>query len=68
MAPGYPQPQIQGSTGLGFCAGFFGGCIGLVLVLALAKGPDTKKGAWIGFAIAIVFGVLANVATLAMRH
>ena len=36
---------------LGIVAGFFGGCIGLILVLIIAKGPQTKKGAWIGFAI-----------------
>lgn len=60
---GMMQPQVQGSTGLGFCAGFFGGCIGLILVLALAKGPDTKKGAWIGFAVAFVIGIIVNVAT-----
>ena len=65
MAQGYPQ-QIQGSTGLGFCAGFFGGCIGLGLVLALAKGPDTKKGAWIGFVIALVIGI--PVRLMLMRH
>jgi len=59
------QPQIQGSTGLGFLAGFLGGCIGLVLVLIIAKGPDTKKGAWIGFGIAAVLGIIFNVA---MRH
>lgn len=42
--------------GLGFCAGFFGGCIGLILVYAIAKGPETKRGAGIGFAAQIVVG------------
>lgn len=55
MQPNYMAP-VQGSIGLGFLAGFFGGCIGLILVYAIAKGPDTKKGAGIGFAAQIVVG------------
>jgi hypothetical protein len=55
MQPSYIAP-VQGSIGLGFVAGFFGGCIGLILVYAIAKGPDTKKGAGIGFAAQIVVG------------
>ncbi len=51
----------EGSLPLGALAGFFGGCLGLVLVLVLAKGPQTKKGAWIGFGVAIVLGVLGGV-------
>jgi hypothetical protein len=56
-------PPVQGSLPLGICAGFFGGCIGLILVLIIAKGPQTKKGAWIGFAIGMVLGVIANLAS-----
>jgi hypothetical protein len=52
---------VEGSMGLGFCAGFFGGCIGLILVYALAKGPATKRGAGIGFAAQIVVGLLFRV-------
>ncbi|MBX3193360.1 MAG: hypothetical protein KF819_40635 [Labilithrix sp.] len=63
MQPSYTAP-VQGSIGLGFAAGFFGGCIGLILVYAIAKGPATKKGAGIGFAAQIVAGgvmrILAN--------
>jgi len=55
MNQGYAAP-ITGSLGLGFLAGFFGGCIGLILVYAIAKGPETKKGAGIGFAAQIVLG------------
>jgi len=66
MGGAYPLPVVQGSTGLGILAGFFGGCIGLVLVLALAKGPDTKRGAWIGFAIQIVIGIPLRL--FLMRH
>jgi hypothetical protein len=29
----------------------------------IAKGPATKKGAWIGFAVGMVLGVIANVAS-----
>jgi len=57
MAPmPYAPPMTDGSFGLGFCAGFFGGCIGLIRVLAIAKGPQTKKGAGIGFCIQMVIG------------
>jgi hypothetical protein len=52
---------VQGSLGLGFCAGFFGGCIGLVLVYIIAKGPETKKGAAIGFGVQMVLGILLRV-------
>ena len=55
LQPGYTAP-ITGSLGLGFLAGFFGGCIGLILVYAIAKGPETKKGAGMGFAAQIVLG------------
>lgn len=58
-------PQVEGSTGLGFLAGFFGGCIGLILVLIIAKGPATKKGAWIGFAVAAGLGVILRVVAAA---
>ena len=59
MQPSYAAP-IVGSLGLGFLAGFFGGCIGLILVYAIAKGPETKKGAGMGFAAQIVLGGLAR--------
>jgi hypothetical protein len=58
---------MQGSLGLGFCAGFFGGCIGLVLVYAIAKGSETKKGAGIGFVVQIVVGVLLRIVGAAMH-
>jgi hypothetical protein len=54
--------QQNGSIALGFCAGFFGGCIGFVLVLALAKGPSTKRGAGIGFACQALLGIIVNLA------
>ena len=55
-------PAVEGSLPLGALAGFFGGCIGLILVLIIAKGPATKKGAWIGFAAGIVVGTIIRVA------
>jgi hypothetical protein len=58
---GMMQPQVEGSTPLGFLAGFFGGCIGWILVELIAKGPATKKGARIGFACGIVISILVNV-------
>jgi len=57
MQPNYSLP-VQGSVGLGFAAGFFGSCIGLILVYAIAKGPQTKKGALIGFGVAFAIGIL----------
>jgi riboflavin transporter FmnP len=66
MQPGY-APPVVGSLGLGFCAGFFGGCIGLILVYAIAKGPETKRGAGMGFAAQIVVGVIMRVIGAAMR-
>ena len=52
---GYMPPPVEGSLGLGILAGLTG-CIGLILVLIIAKGPQTKKGAWIGFGISFVVG------------
>ncbi|WP_394842829.1 hypothetical protein LZC95_37875 [Pendulispora brunnea] len=53
-------PSTQGSVGLGFLAGLFGGCLGAGFVYVLAKGPDTKKGALYGLlaqmCIGFVFG------------
>jgi hypothetical protein len=63
LQPSYTAP-VAGSLGLGFLAGFFGGCIGLILVYAIAKGPETKKGAGMGFAAQIVIGAVLR----AMAH
>ena len=41
----------RGSFGIGFAAGLFGACVGLGLVYSLAKGPDTRKGAAVGFGV-----------------
>ncbi len=49
--------RVEGSVALGFMAGFFGGCIGALLVLAIAKGVKTKRGAGIGFACQTVVGI-----------
>ena len=58
-----PAPAaIEGNLALGFLAGFFGGCFGLILVHAIAKGPQTKRGAGIGFAVQIVVGALLRLA------
>jgi len=55
-----PPPPFVGSFALGFCAGFFGGCIGAILVHFLAKGSETKRGAGIGFVVQIVIGGAAR--------
>ena len=64
MQPGFAAP-VEGNLGLGFLAGFLGSCVGLILVYAIAKGPQTKKGALIGFAVAVV---LTAVSKIMMRH
>jgi len=51
----------RGSFGLGFAIGLFGACVGLGLVYALAKGPDTKKGAAIGFGVFFGLCILSQV-------
>lgn len=47
---------------LGLLAGFFLGCIGLVLVMIIAKGQDTKRGAVIGFVTQVVVGAIIRLA------
>jgi hypothetical protein len=64
QGPGFNgQPPVVGNLGLGILAGLFGGCIGLALVLIIAKGPQTKKGAAIGFGLQFVIGIIINVAS-----
>jgi hypothetical protein len=60
VAPG----NVKGNIVLGFLAGFFGGCLGLGLVLAIAKGTQTKRGASIGFSAQVIVGILLN----GLRH
>ncbi|MCP4810392.1 MAG: hypothetical protein GY913_22735 [Proteobacteria bacterium] len=56
-----PLAELEGNFFLGFAAGFFGGCIGALLVLAMAKGTQTKKGARVGFGAQLVVGALLRV-------
>lgn len=51
----------RGSFGLGFAMGLFGACVGLGLVYTLSKGPDTKKGAALGFGVFLGLCVLGQV-------
>jgi hypothetical protein len=53
-----PTVETNGSFGLGFAAGFFGGCIGLILVRVIAKGSETKRGATIGFVVQAAIGLV----------
>jgi len=53
-----PTIETPGSFPLGFLAGFFGGCIGFLLVRMLAKGAQTKKGAGVGWAVGMGVGLL----------
>ena len=54
----------RGSKLIGFLAGFFLGCIGLILVMFLSTKPDTRTGAWIGFFVQLVLGVIGAAATM----
>lgn len=54
--------QDDGSIGLGFLAGFFGGVLGLILVLVMAQGAKTKKGAIYGIIGQVVLGLIGVVA------
>ena len=56
----FEDSEIIGSMPQGFAAGFCCGIIGLVLVLVMAKGGETKKGAIIGFVTALILGVAMN--------
>lgn len=56
----YEPAVVEGTFIGGLAAGFFGGCIGLILVLMIAKGEETKKGAKIGFGAAIVFNIVVR--------
>jgi hypothetical protein len=51
-------PVEQGSYLLGFLGGFFFGCLGLVLIMMMAKGANTKSGAALGFIFGLVLGLL----------
>jgi len=51
------EDYVPGSLPLGFLAGFFGGCIGYLLVHMLAKGDKTKQGAKYGFWTGVVLGI-----------
>jgi len=52
--------EVEGTLIGGLAAGFFGGCIGLILVMMIAKGKETKKGAKIGFGAAIAFNIIVR--------
>ena len=56
---------VYGSFGAGFAAGFFGGCIGWLLVQTLAHGEETKRGARIGFAAQCGVGLAMRLMVMA---
>jgi hypothetical protein len=57
----------NGSFVLGFFAGLVGGCIGAILVQVLAKGSDTKRGAWFGFVIQAIAGTIIRVSIMTQK-
>jgi hypothetical protein len=61
QAPAAYAIPTGGSFGLGLAIGLFGGCVGLGFVYVVAKGPDTKKGAAIGFGVFFALCVISQV-------
>ena len=59
------EDEIHGSFATGLFAGFFGGCIGVLLVHAFGGKPRTLNGAWVGFVAQAVIGVLLQVVAAA---
>jgi hypothetical protein len=55
------MPSAQGHFGLGLVIGFFGGCLGAIIVQVTSTGPQTKKGAWAGFGLQFAVGVVLRV-------
>lgn len=49
-----------GSFGAGLCAGLFGGIIGFGLVMLIASGSDTKRGARWGLVIQLGLGLVVR--------
>ena len=50
--------EVVGSMPLGFLAGFCCALPGLIGILILAKTPETKKGAMIGFVSIFVLNII----------
>jgi hypothetical protein len=58
---GYPGPnQQEGSYALGLVLTAIFGCLALIPILIWGK-PQTKKGSYIGFAIAVVLSLVSQV-------
>lgn len=56
----------DGSFGIGFVLGFFVGLIGvLIAYLAFEDEKDTIRGAWWGFGVSAIIGIIIVVAVLA---
>ena len=62
------EAEARGSFGLGFAAGFLGGCIGLGIVYATSKGSETKRGALIGFLVQAGVGLAIRVIAASSSH
>ena len=45
---------------LGFLAGFFGGCLALAIVFAIAKGSQTKQGAGMKISAQVILGIVLD--------
>jgi len=57
-------PAPEGTLGGGFAAGFFGGIIGLIIVLWVSKGPATRRGAALGLLAQFIVGFFLQVVRL----
>ena len=65
--PSQLNAEPPGRLALGFCAGFFGGCIGALAIQVMATGKATNQGAWAGFFAQIAFSLFVKFVLLAHR-
>ena len=52
--------EVIGSMPLGFAAGFCCALPGLIAIMIMAKSPETKKGAMIGFVSIFVLNIVVG--------
>jgi hypothetical protein len=60
--------SVEGNSSYGFIAGFFGGIVGLLIVMLVAKGKKTKRGAIYGVIAQLLVGGTAAIGGGAIFH
>ncbi len=51
---------MEGDLGLGIVVGLIAGCVGAIVVFAIAK-PETKRGVLIGVGLQLAVGILYTI-------